>query len=62
MAATSEQQNDVPSIAGRLPSYIVRQLDDIRSGTSTALIKPTAAKLTLDDIVSIAAYTSSLPP
>ena len=59
-------KNDVPSIAGRSPSYIVRQLYDIRSGTrngtSTALMKPTVAKLTLDDIVSIAAYTSSLHP
>jgi cytochrome c553 len=59
-------KNDVPSIAGRSPSYVVRQLYDIRSGTrngmSTALMKPTVARLTLDDIVSIAAYTSSLHP
>jgi cytochrome c553 len=59
-------KNDVPSIAGRSPSYIVRQLYDIRSGTrngmSTALMRPTVEKLTLDDIVSIAAYTSSLRP
>jgi cytochrome c553 len=59
-------KNDVPSIAGRSPSYIVRQLYDIRSGTrngtSTALMKPAVAKLTLDDIVSLAAYTSSLNP
>jgi cytochrome c553 len=56
-------KNDVPWIAGRSPSYIVRQLYDIRSGTrngtNTALMKPTVAKLTLEDIVSIAAYTSS---
>lgn len=59
-------KNDVPSIAGRSPSYVVRQLYDIRSGTRsgtrTALMKPTVAKLTLDDMVSIAAYTSSLSP
>ncbi|HXQ26704.1 MAG TPA: hypothetical protein VN822_09880 [Candidatus Acidoferrales bacterium] len=59
-------KNDVPSIAGRSPSYIVRQLYDIRSGsragTNTALMKPTVAKLTLDDMISIAAYTSSLHP
>ena len=59
-------KNDVPSIAGRSPSYIVRQLYDIRSGTrngmNTPLMKPTVAKLTLGDIVSIAAYTSSLHP
>jgi cytochrome c553 len=59
-------KNDVPSIAGRSPSYIIRQLYDIRSGaragTNTALMKPTVAKLTLDDMVSIAAYSSSLHP
>jgi cytochrome c553 len=59
-------KNDVPSIAGRSPSYIVRQLYDIRSGarngTSAALMKPTVAKLTLDEMVSIAVYTSSLHP
>jgi cytochrome c553 len=59
-------KNDVPSIAGRSPSYIVRQLYDIRSGTrngmSAALMKPTVAKLTLEEIVSIAVYTSSLHP
>jgi cytochrome c553 len=59
-------KNDVPSIAGRSPSYTVRQLYDIRSGaragTNTQLMKPTVAKLTLDDMVSIAAYTSSLYP
>jgi cytochrome c553 len=59
-------KNDVPPIAGRSPSYIVRQLYDIRSGaragTNTQVMKPTVAKLTLDDIVSIAAYTSSLHP
>jgi cytochrome c553 len=59
-------KNDVPSIAGRSPSHIVRQLYDTRSGsragTNTTLMKPTVAKLTLDDMVSIAAYTSSLRP
>lgn len=59
-------KNDVPSIAGRSPSYIIRQLYDIRSGSragsNTALMKPAVEKLTLDDMVSIAAYTSSLRP
>jgi cytochrome c553 len=56
----------VPSIAGCSPSYIVGQLYNIRSGAragaSTALMKPALAKLTLDGIVSIAAYTSSFHP
>jgi cytochrome c553 len=57
---------NVPSIAGRSPSYIVRQLYDIqggaRAGAATELMQPPVAKLTLDDMVSIAAYTASLHP
>ena len=57
---------NVPSIAGRSPSYIVRQLYDIqngvRSGPATQLMKQPVAKLTLDDMIAIAAYTSSLHP
>ena len=57
---------NVPSIAGRSPSYIVRQLYDIqngaRAGAATQLMKAPVAKLTLDDMVSIAAYTASLLP
>jgi cytochrome c553 len=59
-------KGDVPSIAGRSPSYIVRQLFDIQNGTrggaDTLLMKPTVAKLTLDDMISIAAYAASLHP
>lgn len=59
-------KENVPSIAGRSPSYIVRQLYDIRSGAragaATQLMKPAVAQLTLEDMVSIAAYTSSLHP
>jgi len=57
---------NVPSIAGRSPSYIVRQLYDIQSGARAGiddqLMKPVTAKLTLDDMVSIAAYLASLHP
>jgi len=57
---------DVPSIAGRSPSYIVRQLYDIQSGSRAGLaaqaMQAPVAKLTLDDMVSIAAYTASLHP
>jgi cytochrome c553 len=56
----------VPSIAGRSPSYVVRQLYDIqsgaRAGAGTQLMKATVAKLSVDDMVSIAAYTASLHP
>jgi cytochrome c553 len=56
----------VPSIAGRSPSYIVRQLYDFRSGSRNGpdalLMKPVIAKLTLDDMISLAAYLASLHP
>jgi cytochrome c553 len=57
---------NVPSLAGRSPSYIVRQLYDIqggaRSGVSVQLMKAVVAQLSLDDMISIAAYTASLKP
>jgi cytochrome c553 len=57
---------NVPAIAGRSPSYIVRQLYDIQSGARAGVItqkmKAPTAKLTLDDMLSIAAYTASLRP
>jgi cytochrome c553 len=57
---------DVPPIAGRSPSYIVRQLYDIqngaRAGAATQQMMAPVAHLTLDDIIAIAAYTASLHP
>jgi cytochrome c553 len=53
----------VPAIAGRSPSYIVRQLWDIqrgtRRGTWSALMTPVVEKLTQDDMLAIAAYVAS---
>ena len=53
----------VPGIAGRSPSYTVRQLYDmqqgIRKGVWSDLMKPVVAKLTNDDMLAIAAYTAS---
>jgi cytochrome c553 len=55
----------VPGIAGKSPSYLVRQLYDMQSGNRhgewTALMKPVVEKLTSDDMIAIAAYTSSRP-
>jgi cytochrome c553 len=57
---------NVPSIAGRSPSYIVRQLYDMQSGAragdNVAQMKPVVANLSLYDIIDIAAYTGSLTP
>jgi cytochrome c553 len=56
----------IPGIAGRSPSYILRQLYDfqhgIRAGLASPLMKPTVEKLTLDDMIALAAYAASLEP
>ena len=55
----------VPGIAGRSPSYIVRQLWDIqqgaRDGAWSPLMKQVVAKLTPEDMLNLAAYAASLP-
>ena len=56
----------VPGIAGRSPSYLVRQLYDFqqhaRTGSAGALMVPVVEKLSHDDMISLAAYVSSLTP
>ena len=56
----------VPPLAGRSPSYTVRQLFDlqqgVRKGTWSTLMKSAVEKLTIDDMIAIAAYTSSREP
>jgi cytochrome c553 len=51
---------DVPRIAGRSPSYLFRQLYDLRGGTrsggASELMKPVVVNLTEADMVAIAAY------
>jgi cytochrome c553 len=56
---------DVPRIAGRSPSFLMRQLYDIQNGTrsgSAALMKQVVAKLDNDDMVAIVAYVASREP
>ena len=57
---------DVPGIAGRHPDYIVRQLfsiqDGERGGTSAALMHQVVEKLSVDDMLDIAAYVGSRQP
>ncbi len=57
---------DVPGLAGRSPSGIVRQLYDIQHGTRTGaavdLMKPEVAAMTDENRVYIAAYLASLKP
>jgi cytochrome c553 len=57
---------NVPGIAGRSPSYVVRQLFDMqdgaRAGAAGQLMKPVVAKLNVEDMISLAAYAASLNP
>jgi len=56
----------IPGIAGRSPSYLVRQLYDFqqhaRAGSAAALMAPVVEKLSHDDMISLAAYAASLTP
>ena len=55
-----------PNLAGRSPSYLARQLYDMKLGTRhgpiAELMKPVVATLTDADIVDAVAYISSLEP
>lgn len=55
-----------PGVAGRSPSYVVRQLYDFkhgaRAGTGSTLMKSAVDRLTLDDMIALAAYAASLTP
>jgi len=57
---------DIPPIAGRSPSYMVRQMWDMQQGTRTSeaskLMKLVLDKLTREDMIAIAAYVSSRVP
>ena len=56
----------VPALAGRSPSYLMRQMFDMqqgfRKGTWTDLMKPVVANLTTEDMMNIVAYTASQMP
>lgn len=57
---------NVPAIAGRSPSYIVRQLFDMKSGARSGALslemRRQVVKLSIDDMIAIAAFVSSLKP
>ena len=56
----------IPGLAGRSPSYLVRQLYDlragVRAGAGSGPMKPVVEKLSMDDMISVAAYAASLDP
>jgi len=55
-----------PPLAGRSPSYLLRQLMSFRVGTRTttagAPMQPVVAKLGVEDMIAVAAYAGSLEP
>jgi cytochrome c553 len=57
---------DFPGIAGRSPSYMMRQLWDMKRGTRngvyTVLMKPVVDNLSADDMTAIVAYLASIKP
>ena len=57
---------DVPALAGRSPSYLARQIYDIKLGTrrgpGAGQMKPVVENLSDEDIVDLVAYVSSLTP
>lgn len=57
---------DIPRLAGRSPSYLMRQLYDLRNGTRTGaasvLMKATVMNLSDDDMIAIVAYLASREP
>ena len=56
----------IPGIAGRSPSYFFRQLYEFKSGaragSGSALLKPVVEKLSIDDMIDLAAYVATLTP
>jgi cytochrome c553 len=57
---------EVPSLAGRSPIYLARQMFDIkhgfRKGQSAALMQSVVANLEEEDVLNLAAYAASLTP
>lgn len=57
---------DIPPLAGRPPTYLVRQLWNYRSGerrgSMSAPMQAVAARLRVDEMLAMAAYLASLPP
>jgi cytochrome c553 len=56
----------VPSLRGRSPSYLARQLGDFKTGARRGLWSPlmtaVVADLDADDILALSAYLASLRP
>lgn len=56
----------IPAIAGRAPTYLIRQMFDMQTGARNGpwadLMDAAVEKLTMDDMIAIAAYAASREP
>src|SRR5262245_28931045 len=61
-----EGTGPVPALAGRSPSYTMRQLFDMKSGARNGpwgqLMKPVVANLSVQELMAVSAYAASLQP
>jgi len=57
---------NIPGLAGRSPSYLMRQLYDFKSGARRGVegdvMKPIVEKLTIENMMSLSAYAASRAP
>jgi cytochrome c553 len=64
--ANLEGIGPVPALAGRSPSYTMRQLYDMKQGTRrgpwAALMKPVVSGMSVQDMMNVSAYAASLAP
>jgi cytochrome c553 len=64
--ATLKGTDQIPAIAGRSPTYLLRQLLAFRNGTraneASKKMTPVIEKLTLTEMIDVAAYLGSLYP
>jgi cytochrome c553 len=64
--ATLKGTDKIPPIAGRSPTYLLRQLlafrNGTRSGEAAQQMSTTVEKLELVDMIALAAYVGSLYP
>jgi len=64
--ANLEGIGPVPALAGRSPSYTMRQLYDMKQGTRrgpwAALMKPVVNGMSVQDMMNVSAYAASLAP
>jgi len=64
--ANLEGNGPIPPLAGRSPSYMVRQLFDMKTGARhgpwSEVMKPIVSSMSVQEMNAVAAYAASIPP